>query len=149
MLNEQIKNFDNKELELPETLLISDIDNRVFQSIILQSILHIEGIYLLEGNLIDNLLGRKMDERVTGIHVEQDQKSPSLKVKVEIDIAYGACIPEKAEELQMKIIEDLSRLTKLHVASVHIIFKHLILSSLSFEANKKESLESGETHALI
>lgn len=122
---DQLKNMDARELELPETVFIRDIDTRVFQAIALQCLAKIEGIGLLEGNLFDSLLGREV-ERVKGIYVEQDQKNHSVELKVEINIQYGVNIPAKAEEIQEKLVEELSKWTGLHVSSVHVIFKDLI-----------------------
>ncbi len=124
---DQLKNMDAKEIELPETVFIRDIDTRVFQAIVLQCLAKVAGIGLLEGNLFDSLLGREV-ERVKGIYVTQDQKKHSIDVRVEINIVYGINIPEKAEEVQEKIVEDLSKWTGLHVSSVHVIFKDLIHS---------------------
>ena len=117
--------LDRKELNLPDTVFIRDIETRVFQAIVLQCLAKIEGVGLLEGNLFDSLLGREV-ERVKGIHVEQDQEQHSVEVRVEINIAYGVSIPEKAEEVQNKIVEEISRWSGLHVATVHVIFKDLI-----------------------
>jgi uncharacterized alkaline shock family protein YloU len=123
---DQLKNMDAREIELPDTIFIRDIETRVFQAICLQTLAKIEGIGLLEGNIIDSLLGREL-ERVKGIHVEQEQKKHSVSIRVEINIAYGISIPEKAEEVQNKLTEEITRWTGLHVASVHIIFKNLVL----------------------
>lgn len=135
---DQLKNMDEREIELPETVFIRDVDTRVFQAIALQSLSKIEGIGLLEGSLFDSLLGREV-ERVKGIHVEQDQKNHSVEIKVEINIQYGVNIPEKAEEIQEKLVEEISRWTGLHVSSVHVIFKDLVIkqseSSSSIETN--------------
>jgi len=122
---DQLKNMDAREIELPETVFIRDIETRVFQGIALQAISKIEGIALIEGNLFDSLLGREL-ERVKGIHVEQDQKKHSVDIRVEINVLYGISIPEKAEEIQTKLAEEVSCWTGLHVASVHVIFKELI-----------------------
>ncbi len=118
--------LDKKELNLPDTVFIRDIESRVFQAIVLQCLSKVEGIGLQEGNLFDSLLGREV-ERVKGIHVEQDQKQHSVLVKVEMNIAYGLSIPEKAEEIQTKIVEEISRWSGLHVSTVHVIFKDLII----------------------
>lgn len=126
-MHNQLKQIDTKEIELPETLFIRDIETKVFQSIVLQVLSQIEGVALIEGNLIDSLFNRSPAERVTGICVEQDQKNHSVKVKVEVDVAYGLSIPEKAEEIQVKVAQDISRLTALHVAGVHVVFKNLIV----------------------
>ena len=122
---DQLKNMDTREIELPETVFIRDIDSRVFQAIALQCLAKIEGIGLQEGNLIDSLLGREV-ERVKGIHVLQDQKKHSVEVRVEINVLYGVNIPQKAEEVQEKLVEEISKWTGLHVSSVHVIFKDLI-----------------------
>jgi len=135
---EQLKNMDQREIELPDTVFVRDIETRVFQAICLQTLAKIEGIGLLEGNIIDSLLGREMD-RVKGIHVEQDQKKHSVSIRVEINIAYGISIPEKAEEVQNLLTEEITRWTGLHVATVHIIFKNLVLPQ------EDPSPEEGET----
>ena len=72
------------------------------------------------------MLGREL-ERVKGIHVEQDEKKHSVDIRVEINIAYGLSIPEKAEEVQFKLAEEVSRWSGLHVGSVHVIFKDLMI----------------------
>lgn len=120
-----LKNIDAREIELPETVFIRDIETRVFQAIALQCLAKIGGIALIEGNLFDSLLGRDL-ERVKGIHVEQDQKKHSVDIRVEIHVEYGVCIPDKADEVQSKLVEEISHWTGLHVGSVHVIFKDLI-----------------------
>ncbi|MBS0626027.1 MAG: Asp23/Gls24 family envelope stress response protein [Verrucomicrobia bacterium] len=137
---DKLKNMDAREIELPETVFIRDIETRVFQAIALQCLAKIEGIGLLEGNLFDSLLGREL-ERVKGIHVEQDQKKHSVDIRVEINIQYGISIPEKAEEVQNKLVEDVSRWTGLHVASVHVIFKGLLPIPVAAEASAKPEFE--------
>ena len=84
-----LKNIDAREIELPETVFIRDIETRVFQAIALQCLAKIGGIALIEGNLFDSLLGRDL-ERVKGIHVEQDQKKHSVDIRAEINIEYGS-----------------------------------------------------------
>ena len=130
---------DTKEFELPETEYIRDIDNRVFQGIILQTLAKIQGISLLEGNFIDHILGRS--EGVKGIHTEQDPNSCSISAKVEVAIAYGVSIPEKAEEIQTKVVEELVRMTGLRVSQVHVVFKELIPQ----ESHKKQHASKEKT----
>jgi uncharacterized alkaline shock family protein YloU len=122
----QLKSIDTREVELPETVYVRDIETKVFQSMVAHCLMNIEGVSLIEGNIIDNLLGRDPADRITGITVEQDQKSPSLKIKLEVNVAYGISLPEKAEEIQARVNEELSRLTGLHVSLVHVVFKNLI-----------------------
>jgi uncharacterized alkaline shock family protein YloU len=137
-MSDRLKNIDTREVELPETVYIRDIETRVFQTICLKTLAKIEGIGLLEGNIIDSLLGRELD-RVKGIYVEQDGKKHSVTIRVEVNIAYGISIPEKAEEVQSKLSKAISHWTGLHVASIHIIFKNLILPPIAKEKEAKES----------
>ncbi len=122
---DQLKNMDAREIELPDTVFVRDIETRVFQGIALQCLSKVEGIGLLEGNFFESLLGREV-ERVKGIYVEQDQVNHSVNIRVEIRIRYGVSIPAKAEEIQTKLAEEVSAWTGLHVASVHVIFKDLL-----------------------
>ena len=57
---------------------------------------------------------------------------------MEINVQYGVNIPAKAEEVQEKLVEELSKWTGLHVSSVHVIFKDLILP------NQEEILKEEE-----
>jgi uncharacterized alkaline shock family protein YloU len=114
-MRESSVKIDTKEFELPETLYSRDIETRVIQMIILQS-----------GNLIDMLLGREI-ERIKGIYVEQDSKNPLVHVKIELKVDYGISIPKKAEEVQTKVVEEITQLTGLHVASVHVVVRGLNL----------------------
>lgn len=127
---------DPKEFELPETVFIRDIETRVFQSIILECLSKIQGIGLLDGNFIDSLLGREGSPGIKGIFVEQDQRNHAVSVKVEVNVAYGISIPEKAEEIQTAIAHEMTKLTGLHVACVHVVFKNLIVPN--FEQTLKE-----------
>lgn len=142
---EKLKQIDSKELQLPETTFIRNIESRVFQAITLQCLAKIEGIGLIEGGLFDSLLGREAD--IKGIHVEQDQENHSVSIRIEINIRYGVSIPEKAEEIQSKIVEEISDLTALHVSCVHVIFKSLLLKDQAEQQSEVE--QSKEEPALI
>ena len=107
MTNDQLKQLDTKEFELPDTLFVRDIESRVFQSIAIECLVRIDGVGLLEGNIIDHWLRRDSVEGLKGIYVEQDQKNHSVNIKVEINVAYGVSIPEKAEEIQTKIAKEI------------------------------------------
>lgn len=128
---------ESLDTDATKTIFLRDIEPRVLQGIVLQTLAKIEGIGLLEGNLFDSLLGRDL-ERVKGLYVEQMQRGGSVEIRVEINIAYGVCIPEKSKEIQLRLVEEVTRWTGLHVASVHIVFKSLI--SLEKE---EVSLEDG------
>lgn len=121
------KKVDTKEFELPETHFVRDIENRVFQGIILECLSKIEGITLVEGNIIDSLFGRGSLEGVKGIYVEQDNKNHSVGIKIEVNICYGYSIPEKAEEIQTLCSEEITKLTGLHVSYVHVVFKSIAM----------------------
>ncbi len=137
-MHSQLKHIDRKEVDLPDMVFIWDIETRVFQSIVIQCLAKIDGVALLEGNFIDHLLGRDVNERVKGIFVEQDQKHHSVQIKMEINVAYGLSIPQKAEEIQAKVAEEVSVLTGLHVGSVHVVFKNLIHEKSLVEEEDRE-----------
>ena len=139
-MDDKFKEMDPKEIQLPETTFSRDIESKVFQAIIYQCLSKIEGIHLMSKGLIDSLLGRDSQENYSAIHVEQDQKQHSVSVKLEVSIKFGISIPEKADEIQSKIIEAVSKYTGLHVSCVHVIFKNLIIE----QKEKEEDLEDDE-----
>jgi uncharacterized alkaline shock family protein YloU len=104
-----------------------EIEDKVFQSIALQCLAKIEGVSLIEGNIIDHLFGRSSSERIRGITIQQDSKSRALNVRVEINAEYGVMLPQKAEEIQQKIAEEMKTLTGLGVSGVHVVFKNLVV----------------------
>lgn len=140
-MNEKFTQVDTKELELPETVFVRDIETRVFQTIALQTLARIEGVSVLEGNLIDSFLGRDGPDRIKGIYVDQDQKNSSVKLKIEVNVHYGISLPEKAEEIQNEIVREVSLLTGLHVSSIHVVFKNLITPKKEGEEKKLEEIE--------
>lgn len=127
---DKFKQIDPKELNLPDTIYSRDIEGRVFQGIVCQCLAKINGISLVSGTFIDSLLGRDAQERFSGITIEQDEKKPEVKIKVEINIKYGVSIPDKAEEIQNKIVQEISVFTGLHVSSVHVIFKNIVIEGI-------------------
>ena len=143
-----IKKVDTKEFDIPETYFIRDIENRVFQGIVLQCLSEIEGIGLVEGNFIDSIFSRGQ-EGIAGIHVEQDSKNHSVIVKIEINIQYGFSIPEKAEEIQTRVANEITKITGLHVSCVHVVFKNvlpidqikMLRSPLTSSSNVKSNIE--------
>jgi uncharacterized alkaline shock family protein YloU len=119
LVAEKTVKVDKKEFEVPQTRFSRDIETRVIQLIILYCLGKIEGVGLIGGTFLDTFFGREA-ERVKGIHVEQDSKNHVVKVNVEITVDYGICIPEKAEEVQNKLVHEITSLTGLHVAAVHV-----------------------------
>ncbi|MCB1107399.1 MAG: Asp23/Gls24 family envelope stress response protein [Chlamydiia bacterium] len=142
-MSDQFKELDTKEIKFADTIFLRDIETRVFQAIVIKCLAEIEEVALLEGNLLDNLLGREGNERIKGIHVEQDSKNHSVSIKVEVNVAHGVSIPEKAEEIQSKIASEVCRLTGLHVSCVHVVFKALI-SDKPLEKLIEEEIEKEE-----
>jgi len=125
-MTEEIENADIKEYALTDTVFIKDIETRVFQTIVIKCLAQLEGVSFLGGTLFDHLLGREGLDRIKGIYVEQDQNNHSVSVKIEVNVAYGISIPEKAEEVQEKVAKEITKLTGLHVSCVHVIFKGII-----------------------
>lgn len=122
-----MQKVDTKEFELPETLFVRDIENRVFQGIILQCLSSIEGIALVEGHFIKNIFDRSSLEGIKGIHVEQDNRNHSVNIKIEVNVYFGYSIPQKAEEIQTICSQEITKLTGLHVSHVHVVFKNILL----------------------
>jgi len=144
-MHDQFKELDTKEIKFADTVFVRDIETRVFQSIVIKCLADIEGVALIEGNLLDNLLGREGNERIKGIHVEQDSKNHSVSIKVELHVAHGISIPEKAEEVQSKITGEVCKLTGLHVSCVHVVFKALISDiPLDHGLHQEEKVEEEE-----
>lgn len=135
-----IKKLDTKEFEFPETVFIRDIDPKLLQEIVLQCLMKIPGVAIVEGNFIDSIFGRGVTEKGASILAEQDSKKHSVSIKVEVNISYGISLPEKAEEVQSKITEEITRLTGLHVASVHVVFRGLITDPLKKFPSQLEAI---------
>lgn len=132
---------EEKGIDLADTVFVRDIDSRVFQSIAVKSLDQIEGVAVVGGTLIDNLLGRESADRIKGIYVEQDLNNQSVSLKIEVHIAFGLSIPEKSEEIQEKVAKDVSALTGLHVSCVHVIFKGIIPDKKELEEQPPEGEE--------
>lgn len=118
--------YDSKEFELPETVFVRDIENRVFQGIVLKCLSGIHGVTPIEGNFIDNILGRDSLEGIRGIHIEQDSNRQCVSIKLEVNVGFGVSIPAKAEEIQTMISEEVTKLTGLHVSDIHVVFKNIV-----------------------
>jgi uncharacterized alkaline shock family protein YloU len=116
--------LDPQEFDLPETTFSRDVENRVFQGIILKILSQISGIGLLEGTFLANLLGRV--DKVKGITIEQDAQTHSVRIKIEVSIQYGVNIPHKAEEIQSAVVNEITSMTGLRVAEIHVVFKELM-----------------------
>lgn len=69
------RRVDTGEFELPETVFVRNIDDRVFQSIVVQCLSKIDGVALAEGTFIDTLFNRASPDNIKGVYAEQDNKN--------------------------------------------------------------------------
>jgi uncharacterized alkaline shock family protein YloU len=129
------RGIDSQEFELPETLFSHNIENKVFQQVVLKVLSSISGIGFIKGNILQSLIGRH--DRVKGISTEQDPQSHSIKIHIELNIHYGVSIPQKAEEIQTAVVEEITRMTGVRVSEILIHFKGLV------EREKKNSPQEG------
>lgn len=123
--------FDFGEAELPETLFVQDIDDRVFKSIVLQCLAEIDGVSLKRRGVLRSFFSKGRTDPSKGIVIEQDPHSQTISIKLEMVVHYGVPIPEKAEEIQKKVSEQITHMTGLHVSCVHVIFMNSVTSSVS------------------
>lgn len=119
-----VSKIRQKEPELPDTTYSSDIENKVFQGIILNTLSTIEGVHLIDDSFLHSLIGKV--DKIKGIHVDQDPANHSVKLQVEINVQYGISIPEKAEEIQNNISREVTKMTGVHVSEIHVIFRELV-----------------------
>src|SRR5690606_1940504 len=99
-------------------------NNHVFHGIVEKTLARISGVALQGATIIDQMIGRP--EKFRGITATQDPSTQSIKVQLELSVKYGTNIPQKAEEIQAAVTEDLTNFTGLHVSEVHVIFKDLL-----------------------
>lgn len=124
----QVHQPDPKEFELPETTYSHEIENRVFRDIIFHVLSQTPGIGLHE-NFLGTLIGRA--DSVKGITIDQDLKTRSVHITLEIQIQYGMNIPQTAEDIQTRVSDAIMKMTGMRVGSIHIIFKELMLETPS------------------
>lgn len=109
--------------ELPETIFSSDIEDKVYQGIVLHTLATIEGVHIADGSFLHSLIGRP--DKVKGIQIEQDSTQQAVKIQLEVNVLYGTSIPAKAEEIQNKVSREVTKMTGVHVSEVHVIFREL------------------------
>lgn len=113
------------EVDPSKTVCSHDIETRAIQILILNILNKVEGVCLLATNLIDTLLGREA-ERLKGIFVEQDPKTHTLKIRIEVNMHYGISIPEKVKEVHRRILQEVEEFMQLPVAHIHVVVKGLV-----------------------
>lgn len=131
-----------EEKEIQKTIFLTDIETKVFQAIAFQTLKEISSIELIEGSIFDSLLGGEEGERMKGIHVECDETHPVVNIKIEVNILYGVCIPEKSLEIEEKVKEKITHLTGFHVGLIHVTFKNMIFPKSLDELIEKADTES-------
>jgi uncharacterized alkaline shock family protein YloU len=134
IMNEQ----DNKEIQ--PTIFLTDIETKVFQAIAFQVLKEIGAVELIEGSIFDSLLGGEEGERMKGIHVECHETNPIVNIKIEVNVLFGICIPQKSLEIEQKIKEKIKELTGFHVGLIHVTFKNII-----FPKSLEELIEKAES----
>ncbi len=128
--------------DMQPTIFLTDIETKVFQAIAFQTLKEIGSIELIEGSIFDSLLGGEEGEKMKGIHVECDETRPIVNLKIEVNILYGICIPDKSLEIEQKIKERITELTGFHVGLIHVTFKNII-----FPKSLEELIEKAESHS--
>ena len=127
MNSTKLKDNLSTELEAAETVFSRDIENKVFKTIVYQTLSTIEGVKLVEESFLDNFLKKASLENIKGIHAELNSQCNAVSIRVEINVLYGMSIPEKSEEIQSKINDAIHSFTGIHVDAIHVIFKNVIL----------------------
>jgi uncharacterized alkaline shock family protein YloU len=143
-MNAQEKQHKTKEPELPETHYIRHIDNEVFKGIILRCLLQVEGIAPIEGNFLQSLFHLSALDSLKGIEVLQNAQKRSIEIDITVNICSEENIPEKAEQIQTKVCEEITKATGVHVASIHVAFKKMISlnEAKRFTASLHEALKA-------
>jgi uncharacterized alkaline shock family protein YloU len=116
-----------KELQLLDTIYEQEVEIKAFKAIVLKTLIEIEGVYFLEENLIDSILGREGVEGVRGIEVKQLDGQPSLDICIRICLASGLSIPTKVEQVQTQVVKALTHDTGLHINRVQVIVENIHL----------------------
>ncbi len=130
---------EHEKKDLHETVFLTDIETKVFQAIVFQTLQEISSIELIEGSIFDTLLGGEEGERMRGIHIECDEAQPTVNVKIELNILYGVCIPEKSLEIELKVKDKITQLTGFHVGLIHVTFKNVVFPKSLEELIEKAS----------
>lgn len=113
--------MSSKEIQYPETIFEREVGMKAFRSIVLKTLSDIPGIFFLEEDLVDSILGREFDDGIKGIHVKQVEGKPALEVEIHLCLESGLPIPSTVEKIQNEVVEALVRDTGLHVSRVQVV----------------------------
>lgn len=118
------------------------IHENVIASIVRKVTCSVEGVVRLAGSpLLDNIAeivgSRKIQDRA--ITVNMDGSDVSIEVKV--NIAYGIHVPTLAAEVQTAVMEEVEKITGMHVAQVNVIVQELD-DEVEFEDESESETEN-------
>lgn len=121
--------IDSKEIQYPETVFEREVGMKAFRSIVLRTLMEIPGVYFLEEDLVDSILGREAYDGIKGIHVAQEEGKPALEVEIHICLESGLSIPVTVEKIQNDVVQALVKDTGLHVSRVQVVVEDVRLPS--------------------
>lgn len=98
------------------------VHESVIASIVRKAACAVPGVIRLAGSsLVDNLAeivgSKKMYDRAISINMGEN----SVQVEVKVILAYGKHIPEIAETIQLVVVEEITRITGMHVSKVNVV----------------------------
>jgi len=102
------------------------IHENVIASIVRKVTCSIEGVVRLAGSpLIDNIAeivgSRKIQDRAIAVNMD----GSDVSIEVKINIAYGIHVPTLAAEVQTAVMEEVEKITGMHVVQVNVIVQEL------------------------
>jgi uncharacterized alkaline shock family protein YloU len=113
--------MSSKEIQYPETIFEREVGMKAFRSIVLRTLTDIPGVYFLEEDLVDSILGRESYDGIKGIHVSQVEGQPALEVEIHLCLESGLPIPVTVEKIQNEVVQALVKDTGLHVSRVQVV----------------------------
>lgn len=116
-----------EEPQYPETYYEREVGQKAFRTMVLKTLLGIDEVYFLEEDIVDSFLGREGVEGVRGLEVELIENEPALCVKIQVCLGSGCSIPAKVEEIQTKVVQDLTQQTGLHVSRIQVTVEDIRL----------------------
>ena len=116
------------------------IHENVIASIVRKVTCSIKGVVRLAGSpLLDNIAeivgSRKIHDRAISIDLSGND---DVKIEVKINVAYGVHVPTLAVEVQTAIMEEVEKITGMHVSQVNVIVQELDDEDSEKEKEKEE-----------
>ena len=105
------------------------IADDVVKTIAAKATADVEGVYKLAGGVVDEvsrILGKKRP--TNGVKVEVGEVE--CNIEIYIVVKYGYKIPEVAEEVQKKVLEEVSRLSGLKVVEVNVYVQNVKMEEI-------------------